>query len=87
MTPRDPLLRLAMGIIALWTLGCVIILVFAGGRMGEVPKPQPMRVGALCSPPTPALPASPTGACPGWANEGAGSGRPDPCRGGRERAP
>jgi hypothetical protein len=58
MTPRDSLLRLALLVIAIWALGCVIFLVFAGGRMGEAPKPQPMRVGALCSPPTPAFPAA-----------------------------
>jgi hypothetical protein len=47
MTPRDSLTRLALGIIALWALGCIAVLVFAGGRMGETPKPQPMRMGEV----------------------------------------
>jgi hypothetical protein len=47
----------------------------SGKRLGHFP---------LTPPPTPALPASPTGACPGWADESAGSGMPDPCRGGGE---
>jgi hypothetical protein len=52
MTPRDSLTRLALGIIALWALGCIAVLVIAGGRMGETPKPQPMRVGTICAPAT-----------------------------------
>jgi hypothetical protein len=47
MTPRDPLTRRALLIIALWALGCIAVLVFAGGRMGEAPKPQPMRMGEV----------------------------------------
>jgi hypothetical protein len=60
MTPRDPLLRLAFLTGGIWALGCIAVLVFAGGRMGEAPKPQPMRVGALCGggPPPPPPPLS-----------------------------